>query len=599
MPLRVPQPLDVKPSPLSVGSPRNRQDSSGALCELCYSAQAIYTCPTCNAPYCSFACYKDESKHGGCVRSFQSRSHEELRQASNNEKVAQLDNDEDDEAQQEQRRKVLDLLREWQFGGDDIGSDEESFEKGNSGSDTEEAQLPHGPLDMLEEDLPADIDELLAMLSKEERDIFLDSVGDARSLNSPSQALKLWQKILSDEARKRQQASNADAEKSHLSGQTSRAQEPDAKLWWLRGSLNDSAPGKTQYKLGVTALASRRQEIEGRHHGASELGLVWNCLAIFVAYTYILLHLDLRSLEDINDDISTRTLCCDLLLQLLPFLFAGPSDADASLLLDSPGAVTAFTLVRLGEKHRSWRPSQLMSQLYGQVRLLLLPENGPECSVTILDDRTESVQGRLYVALAALGDIWSFLEHSANGLRGQRRRMMKMASHKLVFYGAHLTKVARSGALWRDLLGGTTSAKTRQEGSLQELSNVAGSVRPHATSFRARRLFKEAATLMDEMELLSAEIEASEEDERHHAAWKFECQRLGLGEDGKPQDQGRNRPLILETDQESQGKDADIQASTKSNVAFEAKTGSPPQVKSTTFAEKRRLRLERERRWRI
>ncbi|XP_073410594.1 zinc finger HIT domain-containing protein 2 [Dendrobates tinctorius] len=47
--------------------------SSPAVCALCLSAPGKYTCPRCNAPYCSLACYKG-GRHSACSELFYKES---------------------------------------------------------------------------------------------------------------------------------------------------------------------------------------------------------------------------------------------------------------------------------------------------------------------------------------------------------------------------------------------------------------------------------------------------------------------------------------------------------------------------------------------
>ncbi|XP_075043856.1 zinc finger HIT domain-containing protein 2 [Mixophyes fleayi] len=83
-------------SPSPVIQPARENDGPGpALCSLCLSAPGKYTCPRCNAPYCSLACYQGP-RHTACSELFYRES---VLQALQEE-----------EAEPRQRRRVQEML---------------------------------------------------------------------------------------------------------------------------------------------------------------------------------------------------------------------------------------------------------------------------------------------------------------------------------------------------------------------------------------------------------------------------------------------------------------------------------------------------------
>ncbi|XP_063800919.1 zinc finger HIT domain-containing protein 2 [Pseudophryne corroboree] len=58
----------TSPTP-AIQPPRGREGSGCVLCSLCLSGPGKYTCPRCNAPYCSLACYTG-ARHTACSELF-------------------------------------------------------------------------------------------------------------------------------------------------------------------------------------------------------------------------------------------------------------------------------------------------------------------------------------------------------------------------------------------------------------------------------------------------------------------------------------------------------------------------------------------------
>ncbi|XP_073514681.1 zinc finger HIT domain-containing protein 2 [Phyllobates terribilis] len=86
-----------------------------AVCALCLSAPGKYTCPRCNAPYCSLACYKG-GRHSACSELFYKES--VLRALR------------EDEAGGDGRRRVEEILLRLRERGEEDGGSEEEEEEG-------------------------------------------------------------------------------------------------------------------------------------------------------------------------------------------------------------------------------------------------------------------------------------------------------------------------------------------------------------------------------------------------------------------------------------------------------------------------------------
>ncbi|XP_071974381.1 zinc finger HIT domain-containing protein 2 [Engystomops pustulosus] len=114
------EPDIVLPGRGSSPTPADDGGRSPAVCALCLSAPGKYTCPRCNAPYCSLACYRG-GRHSACSELFYRES-----------VLRALSEEEAGSGGRRQMEDVLLRLREEEAGGggrrhmEDTAGDEES-----------------------------------------------------------------------------------------------------------------------------------------------------------------------------------------------------------------------------------------------------------------------------------------------------------------------------------------------------------------------------------------------------------------------------------------------------------------------------------------
>lgn len=140
----------------------------------CLTNEASYTCPTCQAPYCSTTCFRSASH--ACAPSFAART------------VRENLGPEDTSVDEAERKKVMELLWRLETGegvidDNDDGADEDDNDDNEEQNVSVEnrKRVPGHPLT---EDIP--VDQLLRMLTIKERDRF------AMLLRHPEQAAKIY-----------------------------------------------------------------------------------------------------------------------------------------------------------------------------------------------------------------------------------------------------------------------------------------------------------------------------------------------------------------------------------------------------------------------
>ncbi|CAO1617491.1 unnamed protein product [Jaminaea pallidilutea] len=572
MPIRIPKAAEIHPSPSEVSSRETSKPQT--TCAICHLRAAAYTCPTCNSPYCSLACFKDPRKHQGCVASFDKRSEQELRQANDKDKERQEDSL-DDQAAAEQRRQTLDLLRKWQLGGsEDSGIDWQRVISGDSADTSDDEEVEHadgasgeGAAAVSESDLPSDPQALLDLLDEEQKAVFLQAIdgqtsGPQQSVATSEGARRLWEKIVADRRSSHRQGSHNRDQEEDLSESTNLERMADAptdvNLWWFDPSSKMAVDDTFQIK--VTALL-KAQSQQGRPGAVVPIGVGWNCLAVFAVYTYVLLHLDLASLSQLQAEAGLTPVALELFNRLLPFLFAETTSPQSSVLLQEASDVTAFLLAQLGEQDRSEQPGRLMLDLYRKACALWKQHAG-----LVHEDDSQSLPTTS--AVTALSDMWRFFvdQSKVKEVDRLRRHSLQRAAHKITFYAAHMARLEQDAraTLRQDFLGSdfvdhaalpehaASNLSTMSEEARRDAGGAAMSLSGHQ-----RRRLGGATTLSGEMEALQKEVEGREDEQRYDAAWRMECQRLGLDERGQQPgiamasshpSQGRQEthPLVIE-----------------------------------------------------
>ncbi|CAO1637059.1 unnamed protein product [Parajaminaea phylloscopi] len=595
MPLSLPVTLDVRPAPSAIRSVGAGKSLKQEACALCHENTASYTCPNCNSPYCSLKCFKDPKRHGGCVSAFAQRNDNEARKATRQEHDDQWSSN--DAASQEQRRKVLDLLRQWQLGGDDLDLNDATALEEDAGSEVSET-LSERSIDARAEDLPSDVSDLLALLSPEQRQTFLDAVEATPQASQGGRAARLWEKVTESS---KQRAAGSDPN-VHANKQPRQAEsavtmpQPATKLWWTGARTCTSAlrQRRSGYVADVNALLGTQTDGNIDKLRKQLPGVSWNCAAVLVAYVYILLHLDASELTFAEEEPETLPIALALLQRLVPILFTtSGADKDAKVLLQSPSAVTAYILSNLGEQDRSPRPGQMVLALYREVYELL---SDPRDTQRVID-LTEHCEHNF--AIDALGDVWALLAKAgASCTASRQRQQLKMAQRKLAFYGAHILRLQRARLLQAML--GVYPPRQDHDGPHSPALSAGGQ------QWRNPALLpsESSNTLSTEMVRLEDEVNALEDEERQRAAWRLDCQRLGLDDTGnKPV---ARRPHIAAHEPDHEGRQASPASGRVGTGPEEEKpvvsaAGAAPDVAVTTksvprsFAHQRSLRQARER----
>ncbi|KAF9509735.1 hypothetical protein BS47DRAFT_1320078 [Hydnum rufescens UP504] len=132
------------------------------LCAFCGRSFSQYTCPSCNAGYCSLACYRSEA-HSQCTESFYRKSVEDQIRTEPNSSV-------------EDRRQMIEMLKRLEDNSnDEITEDTEDGDLSLSG------RLAHLNIDEV------DFEGLWAVLDKHEKEAFNAAIQDP--LSEPAQEL--------------------------------------------------------------------------------------------------------------------------------------------------------------------------------------------------------------------------------------------------------------------------------------------------------------------------------------------------------------------------------------------------------------------------
>ncbi|XP_046353047.2 zinc finger HIT domain-containing protein 2-like [Haliotis rufescens] len=129
-------------------------------CSICVGQEARYTCPRCNIPYCSLACYQHQ-KHGSCSEAFY--------------KDWVIDELSHSSADTEDREKIREILQREQEArdGDDVASDDEEEDADSLNLESRLQGL----------DLDADAGEVWQRLTEREKQEFSEMLEDGRLSN--------------------------------------------------------------------------------------------------------------------------------------------------------------------------------------------------------------------------------------------------------------------------------------------------------------------------------------------------------------------------------------------------------------------------------
>ncbi|OJA21550.1 hypothetical protein AZE42_03238 [Rhizopogon vesiculosus] len=255
---------------------RFREDNSSSaqdkvLCGICHRQFSRYTCPECNVSYCSLTCFRSEA-HSQCSETFYRKEIQTSTKAKSKTS--------------EERENMLEMLKRLE---DQMQEEDSNLLHDQHEADSDADDLVHrfAGVDISS----ATSDELLRLLTKEERDKFFKAVNDPTS--------QLAQHLLdSHELR-------------------SARQEP----WW-EASLEGSPSGSMRY--GSTP-ALMEVPLDLSKHQSSSPCLIYNICAVLIAYAFTTRRLSVSPLSSAGDDASDEVEARRIISQAVPFLVARQS----------------------------------------------------------------------------------------------------------------------------------------------------------------------------------------------------------------------------------------------------------------------------------
>ncbi|MCO5585370.1 hypothetical protein L7F22_039303 [Adiantum nelumboides] len=427
--------------------------NSGLICAICRIESSPYTCPQCNIPYCSVKCFRDR-KHERCSKPFVQQALEEERKA----------NEEDGDKEgafvdEEEREKMMDVLRRLQKLDTNIKQassqtrkpqlhnsrlatkssdvDNHEFETGEEEEEEEEGSDWEDILQTAEKagiDLDtADTQELLAMLSAEEREHFQTMIQQA-DLNG----------------------GRITASSELISKKEGEDRNTTSTKWWNLSDIDrtEKRPPEVSVKFSKDVEAI----IKGMQSRPLGNELQWNILLVSLSYVYILRHANIDNLavivrkkvEDQYELDFVRKLFC----RLVPFLITGqPLDKknDSSrTLLSNAEDVTLWLLAKLGSDAGE-RPAEIMQFLFKELQQPFLSTS----KVRLENDNNSRM-------MSLLNDIYCIAS------KADRKKIASMRRTGNNLSILMLMKVLSRRSRWSsiDLKQKSSESKTRSDGEL-------------------------------------------------------------------------------------------------------------------------------------
>ncbi|KAF8817476.1 hypothetical protein BYT27DRAFT_7199005 [Phlegmacium glaucopus] len=356
-------------------------------CSLCRRQFAKYTCPACNAPYCSLTCFRSQA-HNRCSERFY-------------KKEIEIDIHAEPSKNAQERQKMMDLLKKFE----EESNADQTLPVGYGEGDEDPSDLVRrfGAVD-LDSTTP---DALWAMLTSTERSKFITA------LNNPTG--ELAQRLLASEALEKE------------------IQQP----WWevYRSSKNDS-----QIKKDLSHNATpRMMEVPMSMINSNSTGhpLLYNICAILISYAYVTRHLGVSPLCSLPHRDPEYSEARRLISRLVPFL----TDRKSTKLYPNLTAISTeiWSAFDLGVMTNGLF-ALLLRDAGSLLTPLLLTELTTLPSSTVwLETMVHShPYGMAVLALSDLHDMFS-IECAQDGDEERTgRRKGNHITHKLIFYAAHL-----------------------------------------------------------------------------------------------------------------------------------------------------------------
>ncbi|GAA5867905.1 hypothetical protein JCM8547_003410 [Rhodosporidiobolus lusitaniae] len=416
-------------------------------CGICTKQLSRYTCPACNLPYCSLACFR-APQHSSCSEAFAKQSLREDVQG-----VPKEDGDMGRDKMmgmlrefEEQQRELEEMEREQREEEEDEESDTEEGRKRRKEREELEKKLVGVNLDAL---APED---LLSLLTPEQQAAFQSTLQD------PSRVTKLVEDQFEGEEpwwiieeERKMLSEMKDARKAAVEAQRQQGAG-------VEGEEEDEESEEEEEEvrppmLDETKLPPLKKGEDGK--AAVSPKLVFNVVAVLFAYAYTLRTFAITSFTSLSARSSERTAAIQVLTQLLPFLVARSASA-----VDNLNEAVECVVAR---EEPSRFPPPLVAMLLQDLSSLLRP--APIAAITSSASSSILSSHSLATALAALFDLHHLFTtvlstsspsaSSASGgpivsrpliarpssvspLTKQQRQQCTLASAKLLFYASLL-----------------------------------------------------------------------------------------------------------------------------------------------------------------
>ncbi|KAL5531392.1 hypothetical protein ACEPAG_4269 [Sanghuangporus baumii] len=361
-----------KASQATIGHSEDR-----ATCGICHRQVSRYTCPSCNVAYCSLSCFRS-NEHSQCSEAFYKHQLEsEIRTQPS--------------ASTEERRRMLEMLRQFEQEGSDADLLESEEETGE-----DDLAERFGGIDLES----ASASDIWNALTPEERATFLRKIQDP-STSSVQDLLR-------------------------NSGNELNIVLP----WWEAPEVPpeaSSAPLDNTESYGSRPAMEEIPESLLSRQAGPETGppLLYNICAVFVAYAYVTRHLGISPLSQSRDS-DNLTSARQLLRALVPFL----AEKRSTILFGSMDDLITDMWPRFVQTGKTDRTSFVL--LLRDAARLLTPRR-----IAIVN-ASDPGGARSYEvpqedALLVLSDLVGLFKS-----RGQGAMKDTPASHKLRYYAAHI-----------------------------------------------------------------------------------------------------------------------------------------------------------------
>ncbi|TFK74959.1 hypothetical protein BDN72DRAFT_892650 [Pluteus cervinus] len=348
------------------------------ICRLCRRQFSKYTCPTCNVPYCSLVCFRNES-HAQCSEVFY-------------KKEVELDIETGPSKTVEERERMMDILRKFENANQE--EDPESFYAEGDDSNDETAALDLArKLGSINLDT-AKSEALWSVLTPEQRNKFLKAVDNPES--------ELAKQLLASET----------------------LEDERRGPWWEGSTLSEDeikVDPHSGHRFGERP-SPMKIPVSMVKDPPSGPSLVFNMAGICIAYAYVTRQLVWSPLSTISPESVDRQEARKIISQLVPFLV----DRKGTTLYTNVSSMITDLWSRFDLDKAT---TGLFSVLLTDVAKLLRPLP----VVVVHAQSTSDVDVGMHAhtnTLLVLSDLIQLF----NSGEGQAKHI----SHKLMFYAGHI-----------------------------------------------------------------------------------------------------------------------------------------------------------------